>query len=105
MAKVEANPRRKAALENARKKYSTWLDNESIPGVGLASLRLAAGISQAELARRLNMAQPNVSRLERGAGDPHFSTIKSLATALNVSIDRVVSAIEDSMKSDNKVER
>lgn len=91
--KLRANPRRQASLERARKRLGEWLGQEEA-GVGLAALRLKAGLSQTELGQRIGMAQSNVSRLEREPGDPSSSTVRSLAKALGVSADDVLNAIE-----------
>ena len=47
----------------------------------LAELRRARATTQAELAARLGVAQPGVSRLER-TEDPHLSTVRGYVEAL-----------------------
>jgi transcriptional regulator with XRE-family HTH domain len=53
-------------------------------------------ISQAELADRAGVTIATLSRLERGAIKPHFTTLRKLARALKVQpqdlIDRPVAA-------------
>ena len=58
----------------------------------LRALRLAKGMSQAELARRTNMAASTLSRLE--SGDRHLSIdhIAPLATALGVSVGELIAS-------------
>src|SRR5262249_59357069 len=42
----------------------------------LAEARERAGLTQAEVARRMGTTQPAVARLERGEADPRLSTIE-----------------------------
>lgn len=91
--RVARNPKRAAALAKARQRFSDWAQAEQLDSLsGLALLRMQAGLSQTELAQRLNKPQSNVSRLERGEADPKMSTIKDIAAALNVDVGRVAEA-------------
>lgn len=56
----------------------------------LAVWREAAGLSQAELARRADIRPATISDIENGNIDPRISTIKALARALSVDIDDIV---------------
>ena len=58
----------------------------------LASLRVAAGMSQSELAFLCDIEQPHVSRYESGRHEPLVSTACKMATALGVSLDVLVTA-------------
>lgn len=53
----------------------------------LASLRLAAGLSQSELAALCGIEQPHISRYESGRHEPLVGTACKMASALGVSID------------------
>ena len=53
----------------------------------LIAARLAAGLTQAELAERLGTKQPAVARLESGAMPPSLDMLKRLAKALNVRFE------------------
>jgi DNA-binding XRE family transcriptional regulator len=53
----------------------------------LASLRLAAGLSQSELAAQCDLEQPHVSRYESGRHEPLVSTAGKMARALGVSLE------------------
>jgi len=64
------------------------------PPATLRALRLAAGLSQTELAQRVGMAKSNLSRLENHAGDIQLSTLKRLANALNVSLGEVAAVFD-----------
>lgn len=96
MARNRNNPKRVAALAKARQRLGNWMGNEpSLQDMSLAALRLKAGLSQAELAERLNTSQPNVARMERMPNDPKISTVRAWAEALHVSVTEVLQAIEN----------
>lgn len=65
--KIERDPRRQERMEEKRKAYDAVLN--------LAELREAKGLTQAELAARLGVSQPNVSKLEAAAASPHTRAI------------------------------
>lgn len=92
IAQLENNERRSAAISRARKRMGNWYAKEQLSNKGLATLRLQAGLSQTELAKRLNMQQPNLSRLEKGLVDPKLSTLQDLAKALGVELAKVAEA-------------
>lgn len=48
-------------------------------GHKIAALRVSAGMTQAELARRLNTRQQVISRLERARDKPSLRTLESIA--------------------------
>ncbi len=49
----------------------------------LSSARALVGISQAELSKRTGIDQSDISKLERGIGNPSINTLNRLASALN----------------------
>jgi len=61
----------------------------------LATLRLARGLTQAELAQALGTSQAYVSRLEAGEHAPGLTRIRELARILDVSIAAIAEAIDD----------
>lgn len=63
--------------------------------VALERLRVLAGCSQAELARRSGLSQGHISELERGDKTARPGTIKKLATALNVPMPFLLHRSED----------
>ena len=65
--KIERDPERRERMEEKRKAYDAVLN--------LAELREAKGLTQAELAERLGVSQPNVSKLEAAAASPHTGAI------------------------------
>lgn len=50
----------------------------------LSALRLAAGLSQAQLAARACTTQPYIAKIERGQTDPGTDIIARIAQALGV---------------------
>lgn len=56
----------------------------------LRELRMAAGLSRAELGRRAGLTRGNVSKLERGLQVPRRPTLERLAQGLGVSVEELV---------------
>lgn len=59
-------------------------------GARLRELRLEAGLTQAELARRTGIHRPNIARVEAGRHTPSLETLSRLAGAIGVSPTRVL---------------
>jgi transcriptional regulator with XRE-family HTH domain len=60
----------------------------------LAQLRVAAGLSQREMAERLGtISEPGIHRWETGRTRPSVDILPRLATTLGVSIEALVHAI------------
>ena len=53
----------------------------------LIQARERAGISQAEVARRMGVPQPAIARLEGGAHSPTLSTLARYASAIGVQLE------------------
>jgi len=51
----------------------------------LVRRRQAAGLSQAELARRAGIRSETLNRIERGRTTPDFATVRKLVLAMNAS--------------------
>jgi len=51
----------------------------------LVRRRLAAGLSQAELARRAGIRPETLNRIERGRTTPDFATVRKLVVAMNAA--------------------
>ncbi len=84
---------RRAGLEAGRKRLASISSKLNSGRESLADLRLAVGLTQAALAERLGMLQPNVARQERHPGDLTLSRVQALAQVLECDLTRVVSAI------------
>jgi transcriptional regulator with XRE-family HTH domain len=52
----------------------------------LVAARKAAGLSQAEVARRMGVAPPAVSKLERGRRSPTLITVQQYARAVGAKL-------------------
>ncbi|MGF1469437.1 MAG: helix-turn-helix transcriptional regulator [Sandaracinaceae bacterium] len=59
-------------------------------GQRIRELRLAAGLTQAELARRTGIHRPNIARVEAGRHTPSLETLARLASAIGVPTTRVL---------------
>ena len=61
---------------------------QEIFGLGdtLAQRRVELNLSQVQLAKRAGLTQEDISRLERGKGNPTLSTIKKLMGALQLKL-------------------
>lgn len=55
-------------------------------GKTLKDTRIRAGLTQAELAEKAGTTQTTIARIERDAVQPAVTTLRKLATALDVSI-------------------
>lgn len=56
-------------------------------------IRLAAGLSQDEIAVRMGVEQTYVSGLERGVRNPTLTTMDRAASALNVRITELLEEV------------
>lgn len=59
-------------------------------GRRLRALRMAAGLTQAELARRTGIHRPNIARVEAGRHTPSLDTLARLASAIGVPTTSVL---------------
>jgi len=71
--------------------------NTSLPidgaqlGARLRKLRLEAGLTQAELARRTGIHRPNIARVEAGRHTPSLETLAKFSSAIGVPTSRILS--------------
>jgi len=65
---------------------------DALDGIGerLRAERKKAGISQRELARRLELSPSLISQLESGTSKPSVGTLYAIVTELGVSLDSVI---------------
>ena len=75
-------------LENPgfRKEWES-LEPEYAIMQALIDARNEAGITQTELSRRTGIAQTDISKLERGNGNPSLKTLKRLAEGLGMTLE------------------
>src|ERR1700754_86071 len=74
-----ATPEERALLEESRRRYGI--------GAKLLDRRLAAGMTQRDLAQASGVDQAEISRIERGQGNPTAQTLQALGAPLGVSLD------------------
>jgi XRE family transcriptional regulator, regulator of sulfur utilization len=58
-------------------------------GLQFRDARVARGLSQRELSERSGVRQADISRVERGAGNPTEATLQRLASALERRLELV----------------
>ena len=63
-------------------------------GEKLKNLRISAGLTQEELARKCGITKQNISRYENSKREPNIRTAKIIADALNVALEDLV-PVED----------
>jgi len=57
------------------------------PAYQLAYLRIATGLTQAELAKKAGVRQPNIARLESGKHQPTLDMLRRVAEALGYRLE------------------
>lgn len=93
----ELDPLRAKYLSEARKELSGVLYEEK-PKT-LSVLRLAAGLSQVQLAKLVETSQPHLARIEQGKNDPGTDIIARIAVALNLKDTDVFQSIRNQFTS------
>lgn len=66
--------------------------------ITFSSIRLSAGLSQAQLAARAETSQPYIARIEAGKNDPGTDVIARIANALQKEESLVFTAIRNQRK-------
>ena len=66
------------------------MDIRKTVGANIRRYRIAAGVSQEELAARMGVDQGYVSRLEAGQRNPTITTIGSAAEALGIPAENLL---------------
>lgn len=86
------------ALENAdvRKEYEALQDEFNLIDQ-LVTMRTSAGLTQEEVAKKLGTNKSNISRLERGRGNPSWGTLNKYAAACGFRVK--LEAVEDNRAS------
>lgn len=71
--------------ETVRTEYEKLADEFDLMNQ-LISMRTSAGLTQEDLAKRIGTAKGNISRLERGKGNPSWATLKKYANACGYQV-------------------
>ena len=82
-----------------REKYEAW-GPEYQWASELVKMRLARGMSQKDLAERINTKQASISRLESGRSLPCVSMVRRIAEALDATIEIRISPRHPTASSD-----
>jgi ribosome-binding protein aMBF1 (putative translation factor) len=80
----QAGPEELRELEATRTRFRI--------GSRLLQQRVAAGLTQQQLAQVSGVAQADISRIERGQSNPTTETLEALGKPLGVTLDLVVAA-------------
>lgn len=82
LEEFEADPGMAERMRNARREMalSAYADEPDT----LSALRLAAGLSQKQLAELTETSQPHIARIEGGQTDPSTDVVARLARALEI---------------------
>jgi transcriptional regulator with XRE-family HTH domain len=57
------------------------------PAYQIARLRIARGLTQAQLAEMVGTKQPSIARLESGASEPSVAFLRKVAAALEARLE------------------
>lgn len=87
---AQASPEELRELEAARTRFRI--------GSRLLQQRVAAGLTQQQLEQVSGVAQADISRIERGQGNPTTETLEALGKPLGVTLDLVVAPATPSSK-------
>lgn len=93
LAKFSALPGMADRMARARRNRAERESARQGEHLTLATLRRRAGLSQKELADRINTKQPAISMYESGEREPTLPVIRALAEALDVSFDDLIPAL------------
>ncbi|APW48670.1 helix-turn-helix domain-containing protein [Rhodoferax antarcticus] len=98
------NPARAQRLAAARSKLGQALEATYGKRTGLVALRLKLGLSQTELAKRMDTQQPSIARWERAPSTMSHQNMTAMAQALGVDAVQVFLAIQEQREIELKVE-
>jgi DNA-binding XRE family transcriptional regulator len=68
------------------------------PGYQIARLRIARGLTQAQLAQMVGTKQPSIARLEKGDSTPSLAFLEKLAEALGARLEVRIVPQKDSVR-------
>ncbi len=78
------------------------MTNKNI-GEMISSLRKEKGMTQSDLAEKMNVTDKAVSKWERNLSCPDVNSIPKLAEVLGVSVDELMNTKKKKVSSDNKI--
>lgn len=83
------------------------MDNVQI-GKLIAELRKKQGLTQQQLADKLNLSNKTISKWESGSGSPDISNLLTLADVLGISVDELLRGelgITEDIEEDNMLKK
>ena len=84
VVKAHLSPRHAAILEAAAESVHKEV------GLRIKSRRSAAGMTQIELGKRINIDQAIISKIERGLHQPRIDTLRRIASGLNLGLNALL---------------
>ena len=97
---LEKDPQAAAQLADGSRKLAELLCEAGRP-VTMQQLRLRQGLSQAQLAARVNTTQNRISLIENNRTDAHFSLMVAIASALEVTLDELSRSLPKGHEADS----
>jgi transcriptional regulator with XRE-family HTH domain len=82
-------------VEDSTQSDEQLMDSVEKIGASMRRIRKSRGISQTELANRVGMRQPAITRLENGHHVPTWRTLTKIADALDAKIQVEVVASDE----------
>ena len=67
----------------------------------IAALRKQQGLTQQQLADKLNLSNKTISKWESGSGSPDISNLPVLAEALEISVDELLKGELNNLEGEN----
>lgn len=95
VTELETDPQWTDSLTRARQSLAAT-DIVAARLGGLSGLRLAKGLSQAQLANLAGTSQSHIARIERNRADPQLGTLRRIAKALDLPVTDIVTALAES---------
>ncbi|MBR2988727.1 MAG: helix-turn-helix transcriptional regulator [Clostridia bacterium] len=76
------------------------MDEKEIIATNIAYYRKKCGLSQLELAQKLQYSNKNISKWEKGETVPSIFTLKRLAEIFGVTVDTLISEVDETAESE-----
>ena len=78
------------------------MDEKDIIAKNITFYRKKMGLSQLELAEKLQYSNKNISKWEKGEATPSIFTLKRLAEVFGITVDQLITSQETVVKTDEK---
>jgi transcriptional regulator with XRE-family HTH domain len=85
--RLQDRHRRKLSTDREYAQAAREVDAAQTLADRVVALRVGAGLTQAQLAKKAGISQPHVSRLEAGIDNPTLDTLERVGSALGVTLD------------------